>query len=56
MKDKESHDLNSHLSTLSLALTMIKEDWDKNPDSVSKVIDLSIEKLQKIKELLKTKE
>ncbi|MCK6593581.1 MAG: hypothetical protein L6Q33_00105 [Bacteriovoracaceae bacterium] len=56
MKDKESHDLNSHLSTLSLALTMIKEDWEKNPDSVSKVIDLSIEKLQKIKDLLKQNE
>ncbi len=48
----KSHDLNAHLSTLYLALNMIKEDWHKNPESVSQVIDLSIEKLQTLKQML----
>ncbi len=52
-ESNQSHDLNAHLSTLYLALNMIKEDWRKNPDSVSQVIDLSIEKLQTLKEMLR---
>ncbi len=51
---KASHDVNSHLSALTLALKMIKEDWETNPQSVEKVIELSIEKLQKLSEMLKS--
>lgn len=50
---KESHDLNAHLSTLLLAINMIREEWKKNPESVARVIDLSINKLEEIKKLSK---
>lgn len=47
-----NHDFNAHLSTLNLAMKMIQEEWEKNPDSVSTVIELSIEKLQHLKTLI----
>lgn len=50
---KKEHDLKAHLSTLQLAIDMIRDDWKKNPESVSRVIDLSISKLTDIKTLLK---
>lgn len=53
INSKKEHDLNAHLSTLQLALDMIRDDWNKNPESVSKVIDLSIAKLTEMSSLLK---
>ncbi len=50
---KKDHDLKAHLSTLQLAIDMIQEEWQKNPDSACRVIDLSVAKLLDIKELLK---
>lgn len=50
---KKEHDLKAHLSTLQLAIDMIRDDWNKNPESVSKVIDLSIAKLTEMRSLLK---
>ena len=49
---KLSHDINSSVSALELAVNLIKSDWDKNPELVTKVIDLSVEKLQFIKSKL----
>lgn len=47
------HDIKAHISTLQLAINMVRDDWKKNPESVSRVIDLSIDKLNEIKSLLK---
>ncbi len=49
---KLTHDINSSVSALELAVNLIKSDWDKNPELVTKVIDLSVEKLQFIKSQL----
>ncbi len=48
-----SHDINSTLSALISALELVSEEWDKNPELVDKIIPLTTQKLDLLKEQLK---
>ncbi len=47
-KEKLIHDLNSAISTLSQSLQLLAENYDKEPELVSKMIPLCVDKSLKI--------
>lgn len=51
-KSSLSHDINSTLCALISALELVSEEWDKNPELVDKIIPLTTQKLDLLKEQL----
>ena len=47
-----THDINSTLSSLLSALELVNEEWKKNPELVDKILPLTSQKLELLKEQL----
>lgn len=48
-----THDINSTLSSLLSALELINDEWKKNPELVDKILPLTSNKLDLLKEQLR---
>lgn len=51
-KSSLSHDINSTLSALISALELVSEEWRENPELVDKIIPLTAQKIDLLKEQL----
>ena len=47
-----THDINSTLSSLLSALELVSEEWKKNPELVDKILPLTTQKFDLLKEQL----
>lgn len=47
-----THDINSTLSSLLSALELVSEEWKNNPELVDKILPLTTQKLELLKEQL----
>lgn len=52
---KSNHDIKSAISALINAVELINEEWEKNPELVDRIIPLTVDKLNELKNLLDKK-
>jgi hypothetical protein len=52
LQDNVTHDINSTLSALLSALELVNDEWKTNPELVDKILPLTVQKLDLLREQL----